>query len=213
MIRHIFSTFGTILLACLIIAKLGTPTVAEDFEDSVSATNHGNDATLLQLWRPLAEQGNAAAQHNMGIAYLNGYGVPKDEVEAERWFRLAAEQGYAPSQNTLGNRLRPKNPNETLDKVARARAAEAASWYRKAAEQGFARAQLSLGLMYEAGWGVPKDYVQALKWYSLAKSGFTDPKQRDPATINAYAVAVKMTPAQIAEAQSLASEWKPKPNN
>lgn len=213
MIGQIFPASTIILLAFLVVAKLGTTVIAGDLDNGISVTNHDNDETLLQLWRPLAEQGNSAAQHNMGIAYLNGYGVPKDEAEAERWFGLAAEQGYAPSQNTLGNRLRPQNPSETLDDVARARAVEAASWYRKAAEQGFTRAQLSLGLMYEAGWGVPKDYVQALKWYSLAKTGFTDPKQRDPASINAYAVAVKMTPAQITEAQSLANEWKPKPNN
>ncbi len=81
---------------------------------------------------------------------------------------------------------------------------EAVKWYRKAAEQSDAIAQLFLGRMYVAGQGVPQDYVLAHKWLNLAaaqRSNFT--KERD-------LVAAKMTPAQIAEAQKRAREWKPK---
>ena len=45
-----------------------------------------------------AEQGNAAAQGNLGRMYANGEGVPEDDAEAVRWYRLAAEQGYAAAQ-------------------------------------------------------------------------------------------------------------------
>ncbi len=34
--------------------------------------------------------------------YATGRGVPQDETEAVRWLRLAAEQGYAPGQASLG---------------------------------------------------------------------------------------------------------------
>ena len=79
------------------------------------------------------------------------------------------------------------------------------SWYRKAAEQGHAKAQLNLGIMYFTGRGVPQDYVQAHMWFNLsAAQGDAD------ATKNRDIVAAKMTPAQIAEAQKLAREWKPK---
>ena len=56
------------------------------------------------------------------------------------------------------------------------------------------------------GRGVPQDYVQAHMWWNLAAvKGNTDAiKNRD-------VVAAKMTPTQIAEAQKLAREWKPKP--
>ena len=52
---------------------------------------------------------------------------------------------------------------------------------------------------------MPQDYVQAYMWYTLvAAQGDADAaKKRDN-------VAAKMTPAQIAEAQRLAREWKPK---
>jgi uncharacterized protein len=66
--------------------------------------------------------------------------------------------------------------------------------------------------MYDEGRGVPQDYVQAHKWYNLAASRFpTSAKEfRDRAVGNRDAIAAKMTPAQIAEAQKLAREWKPK---
>ena len=82
---------------------------------------------------------------------------------------------------------------------------EAMKWWRKAAEQGDATAQNSLGFMYDHGRGVPEDYVLAHMWFNLAAAA---------AGNSAMAlVAAKMTPAQIAEAQKLAREWKPTPDN
>jgi hypothetical protein len=59
--------------------------------------------------------------------------------------------------------------------------------------------------MYDNGLGVPQDYVIAHMWFNLAAAGgeIGAPKAR-------AGVAEKMTPAQIAEAQELAREWKPK---
>jgi TPR repeat protein len=53
-------------------------------------------------FRLAAEQGESAAQANLGYMYANGYGVPEDDAEAIKWVRLAAEQGYAKAQNDLG---------------------------------------------------------------------------------------------------------------
>ncbi len=77
--------------------------------------------------------------------------------------------------------------------------------FRQLADQGNAFAQFNLGVMYGNGWGVTQDYVQAHMWYNLAAArGQKDAgKWRDN-------LAEKMTPAQIAEAQKLAREWKPK---
>jgi hypothetical protein len=90
--------------------------------------------------------------------------------------------------------------------------AEAAKWYRKAAEQGFAEAQTNLGIMYFTGLGVPKGYVLAHMWFTLAASRFSASEQgrREMAGSQRDFAASKMTPAQIAEAQKLAREWKPK---
>jgi TPR repeat protein len=49
-----------------------------------------------------AEQGDADAQHNLGFVYRDGDGVPKDSVEAVKWWRKAAEQGNADAQLNLG---------------------------------------------------------------------------------------------------------------
>jgi TPR repeat protein len=77
-----------------------------------------------------------------------------------------------------------------------------------AADQGHANAQSNLGLMYRDGEGVPKDYVQAHMWFNLSSAASSEPS-RSMIAENRNAVAEKMTPAQIAEAQKLAREWRP----
>ncbi len=64
--------------------------------------------------------------------------------------------------------------------------------------------------MYSKGQGVPQNYVQAHMWYNLAASRFAPGSDRDMAVKNRDIAAALMTPAQIAEAQRLAREWKPK---
>ena len=61
-----------------------------------------DDAEAVRWYRLAAEQGDATAQNNLGVAYNNGEGVPPDDAEAVRWYRLAAEQGDATAQNNLG---------------------------------------------------------------------------------------------------------------
>ena len=56
----------------------------------------------LEACRMQAEQGNADAQFSLGVAYLDGRGVPENDAEAVRWFRMAAEQGQADAQFNLG---------------------------------------------------------------------------------------------------------------
>ena len=138
------------------------------------------------------------------MAYASGKGVPNDYVEAAKWYRLAAEQGYAGAQFALGyiyegGRDLPK------DYV------EAAKWYRLAAEQGDVDAQCFMGVMYGTGKGVPKDDVEAYKWFNLAAAQRRI--RRDLLHANAArerdTIGKRMTPEQIAEAQKLSSEWKP----
>lgn len=58
--------------------------------------------TALKLYRPLAEQGNAVAQHNLGLMYSLGAGVPQDCEAALKWYRKSAERGYDTAMNSLG---------------------------------------------------------------------------------------------------------------
>ena len=60
------------------------------------------DEFMANWCRLLAEQGDARAQNNLGIAYAEGNGVTQDYDEAVKWWRTAAEQGDAYAQYNLG---------------------------------------------------------------------------------------------------------------
>ena len=182
------------LSAAAIVVALNGTAHAQDFDKGLAAAQSGDYATALQEWRPLAEQGNALAQYNLGFMYDNGYGVPQDYVEAVKWYRLAAEQGNAEAQASLGFMYKSGYgvPQDY---------AEAAKWYRLAAEQGNARAQTNLGFMYANGYGVPQDSVMAHRWFNIASAnGLADaPELRD-------SIAQEMTPQDISTAQAMATE-------
>ena len=94
------------LLAALVVFLCQTaPVLAGPFEDGRAAYNRGDYATALRLWHPLAEQGNAIVQFNLGLLYYWGHGVLQDSVqdyvEAHKWFNLAAAGG---NLNAAGNR-------------------------------------------------------------------------------------------------------------
>ncbi len=158
-----------ILAGVLLSLMLTGAAAAGPFEEGAAAYHRGDYATALRLWRPLAEQGDALAQYNLGLMYDTGQGVPQDDAEAVKWYRLAAEQGDA-------------------------------------------LAQYNLSIMYGKGRGVPEDYVQAHMWFNLAASRFpsSQAENRGKTAHNRDVLASKMTPAQLAEAQKLAREWKPK---
>ncbi len=147
-----------------------------------------------------------AADIDAGInAYHRG-----DYATALRIFRQLAEQGDAKAQIKLGVMYARGWVVKTKGKIIEYRNvrpdhAEAARWFRKAAEQGDADAQYNLGIMYANGRGVTQDYVQAHMWYNLAaaQGKETASKLRD-------ITEKMMTAEQIAEAQRLAREWKPK---
>ena len=214
----------------------------------------GCDETAdFQKWKRLAEQGDANAQYNLGVLYdyrrntsdyrdgkLHVKGLPENENQsaetAMKWYRLAAEQGYAPAQNNLGRMYYEGQGVPEDNKTA-------LKWYRLAVEKGYAEAQYNLGKMYQKGNGVPKDYKTALKWYRLAAeqgessaqftlaweyakgegvpldyarahmwANFSDENYiesepgTDPGAIFRDDLAKKMTPSQLEEAEKLARE-------
>jgi hypothetical protein len=144
----------------------------------------------------LANQGDVNAQHNLGVMYNIGRGVPQDYAQAAKWYRLAADQGYAPAQYFLAAMYR--NGEGVPQDYG-----QAVKWSRLAADQGHANAKIILGLMYEDGQGVPQDNVLAHMWFNLAAAQ-GDPNGKRYRDL----VAEKMTPQQIAQAQELARNWK-----
>ena len=82
---------------------------------------------------------------------------------------------------------------------------EAEQWLRLSAEQGNADGAAALGLMYKNGEGLPQDDIQAYKWLQIAAF-----MGADKASLIRDFMAESMTPEQVAEAQRLAGEWRPK---
>ena len=181
------------LLAAALAVMLALPVAAQDFQNGVEAFRRGDYATALREWRPLAERGNATAQHNLGVMYDRGQGVPRDYVEAVKWYRKAAVQGDAPAQLNLGL-LYEKGQGVPRDYV------EAVKWYRKAAVQGNQWSQHDLGSMYFHGRGVPQDFVEAYIWLTLAATLGVEAAHVTRARMKA-----RMTPAEILEAERLAN--------
>jgi TPR repeat protein len=86
--------------------------------------------------------------------------VLKDDMEATKWFRKSALQGYAEAQYALGQKYAYGVGKD--DKV------EATKWFRKAAEQGHNLAQYMLGQIYANGEGVTENDKEAMKWWHKA---------------------------------------------
>ena len=180
-------------LSVLFILMFCAPAFA-DFAKGLDAAQKGDFATALKEWKPLAEQGNASAQSNLGLMYDNGWGVIQDYKAAVKWYKLAAEQGHSIAQLNLGF-MYSKGQGVIQDYKA------AVKWYRLAAEQGHSSAQSNLGRMYYLGQGVIEDYTRAHMWWSISAS-----QEFKGAVGNRNIVAKKMTSSQIAEAQKLARE-------
>jgi TPR repeat protein len=134
--------------------------------------------------------------------YALGQSVPQNYAQAATWLRKATEQGDVDGQYNLG--LIYANGQGVPQDYA-----QAISWLRKAAYQGHSLAQAGLGSMYANGQGVAQDYVQAHMSLNLAAAGARIGEVRETASKARDEVAAKMTPAQIAEAQQMAREWKP----
>ena len=185
----------TAILCLTLAVLLGSAGVSEsaDFQKCVDAYNKKDYATALREWKPLAEQGLADAQSNLGLMYDEGKGVPQNDKTAVKWYRLAAKQGDADAQEQveklqkkiaqLENEKKPKPAKQVakksptpssadfqkgLDAAQKGDFATALREWKPLAEQGVAFAQYNLGVMYANGQGVPQNYKTAVKWYRLA---------------------------------------------
>ena len=135
-----------------------------------------------------AALGDAEAELNLARMYSTGHGVPRDDVEAAKWLRRAADQGRVVAQTVLAAMYIAGRGVVKSD-------TEAVTWERKAADQGYAAAQSMLGSAYEEGKGAPQSDAEAARWLRQVHGGL---RCRD------YAAHL-MTPAQIAQAEALAA--------
>jgi TPR repeat protein len=183
-----------ILPVLLLTLLVGNPAFSAEYQKGLTAYESGDFATALREWKPLAKQGYAPAQSNLGVMYENGLGVPQDYKAAVRWYTLATEQGNAIAQYNLGGMYDKGRRGSQDDKAT-------VKWLKLAAEQGSAIAQYNLAVMYTFGKGVIKDYVYAYMWGNIAA---TNGNKKGTKLRNF--VSKRVTPSQLETAQKLARE-------
>ena len=125
----------------------------------------GLDADFADCRRTILQIGSdpksASDQYCLGLSYAFALNHKKNQAEAAKWFRKAADQGHAGAQATLGYMYEQGYG-------VKADAGEAVKWYRKAADQDHDDGLLNLGRAYENGIGVSKDLNQAKTYYAKA---------------------------------------------
>jgi TPR repeat protein len=137
-----------------------------DFEAGWKAYQQGDFAAAMAEWRPLAEEGHARAQFNMGILYDDGRGVERSRDMAIEWWTQAAAQGL-PVAHLMHIDTPDGKPNVE----------GAIRWLEKAADSGFVRSLYTLGKIYADGVGVPVDEEKAFKLLLAAGQGGLDRAQ------------------------------------
>ena len=158
------------------------------------------DQVLANTWyHRAAEQDDGEAQFILARKYDKGNGVVRDYAKAVHWYLKAASHGLSGALVNLGVKY-DKGEGLPRDHAA------AAKLYMIAADRGCAEAQFNLGLSHREGQGVLRDDVRAHMWLSLAASGSNGEQQKRYSS-ERDAVATRMTPQQIAEAQKLANAW------
>ena len=188
------------LLATLLLVIAAT---GYDGGMGVGVVCHAAEQGVDELVR-MAGRGSIKAQLGLGQMYYDGKDVQQDYQEAMHWFRLAADQGNAEAQNSVGTLY---DNGKGVPKDYR----EAAKWFRLAADQGHVLARRNLGWMYEKGQGFEKDYVLSYMWQYLAEMVRIERKGVVNGVVRCRlcdAVARKMTPSQITQAQEKARNWR-----
>ncbi|MGB0684085.1 MAG: tetratricopeptide repeat protein [Magnetovibrionaceae bacterium] len=113
-------------------------------------------------WFPIAEEGVAAAGHNLAVLFELGLGVEKDPEAAAFWYRMAALEGEIPDAMTNLGFLYARGMGVALDH------GQAAHWFQRAADQDFAQGQYNLAIAYLQGKGIRRDEVKAFGWMRAA---------------------------------------------
>jgi hypothetical protein len=185
-----------VALVALSLVALGGSEARAGFDEGLDAYNHGDFAAALREWLPLAGDGHAQAQFNVGVIYARGEGVALDYGEAMVWIRRSAEQGLPAAAVQLGLMYRDglgvgrdageaarwfrgpagegdANAQHLLGMVlanqgAAASREEGWSWIRRAADAGHAGAQFTIAMGHDTGGSLSEDRAAAAGWYLLA---------------------------------------------
>jgi TPR repeat protein len=151
-----------------------------------------------------ANANDSSAQFELGSRFNYGREAPKNNVEALRWLRRAAQGGHREAQRLLavklynGYDIPPDHEGALL-------------WAQHLAEAGDVPGQMMAGNMYANGEGTPRDLVRAYMWYDVAATGAQqangDPLQQQAAMDARDRTAALLLPGEEMKAQELATGW------
>jgi TPR repeat protein len=216
----------------LLVLLLGACEGLENFArevDTVAATIVPTDH--------VATPADPERAYRLGLAYLKGDGVSRDEEKAAALFQEAAEKGSRDAAYQLGlmyQRGIGVAPQDHTALVWMERAATqghaeaqlmtgqiyatgrgasrdfawAARWYGKAADQGLVSAQHLLGMAYANGQGLPRDRVAAATWLGLAAAQNDENAARERKALTA-----QMSKSEVDQADRRVRGWKRAPRN
>jgi TPR repeat protein len=145
------------LVAAILIGAAIVPASGQSVRTGIQAWQRADYSRAVEIWRPLAERGDADAAFNLGQAYRLGRGVPTNLAAAKTWFERAAAKGHLDAETTLGLML-----FETGDRAG------GIPWLRTAAEKGEPRALLVFGTALFNGDGVKRDPLLGYAYVSRA---------------------------------------------
>ena len=139
---------------------------APENEAGLAAARAGDMQGAWDIWKPLADAGDARAQSNIGVMYDKGQVVAEDDIEAVRWFTLSAEGGFPSGQFNLAVMYgQGAGVAQNLTTALR--------WYQAAARQEHPQAQMALVSAYYRGNGATPDAGLAYMWLMIAaEAGF-----------------------------------------
>jgi TPR repeat protein len=196
---------GVIALVAALLLQPGGWALAQ------SSTQASAKQKVIADLKEMAAAGDVKSQVQLGLVFLTGDGVRKDDAEAVKWLRKAADQDNPVAERYLAE-MYFKGRGVPADNAAAAKwlrlaaeqgdaqsehnlavlytqglgvprnVKEALNWMHKSAEQGLAAGQVGMGVLYENGDGVPEDPVEAVKWYRMAV------EQNDPGAMNNLAL-------------------------
>lgn len=183
------------LLTAALVALAAAPLSAQSVKAGIEAWQKADYARAVAIWSPLAENGDADAQFNLGQAYRLGRGVPTNLSRAKDWFERAAMRGHVDALTTLGLLLF-QNGEQT----------QGLKWLSQSAEQGEPRAMLVYGTALFNGDGVTQNPVLGYAYVSRAAAQGLAPAKETLAQLDKLmSVADRKKGVAIAKAKAKAA--------
>lgn len=182
--EEIMKTLTFILIFLMTSSSHATQVCNPNWEDDARLASQAKQyEKLIEIYKQVEQSDcqSAVSEFNLGVIFDNGQGdVQKNEVEAEKWYRLAANKGYSFAQYNLADMYRVGRGGLAKN------FSKAKYWYEKVANQDLnlvvldrytsdrlgivdihSRSLFYIGRMYIDGskYGLDENKVEAVKWF------------------------------------------------